>query len=94
MTAEDWRRVGKLEAEVESIRLQWATYKDELHRLVQRLEKRDQRAEERATRAAEPEPQPAPHKRTKQELRRLAFSLTNRGGRREPGNTAGNAQSG
>jgi hypothetical protein len=44
------RRIGRLEADVESIKLQWADYKDVLTRLVQRLEKRDQRAAERAER--------------------------------------------
>lgn len=41
------RQVGKLEAEVESLELKWTSYRDELRRLVQRLEKREQRAVER-----------------------------------------------
>lgn len=45
MSPEDWKRIGRLEAEVETLRLQWANYRDELKRLVNRLEKRDQRAE-------------------------------------------------
>jgi vancomycin resistance protein YoaR len=57
---EDWKRIGRLEAEVESLRLQWAGYRDELKRLVNRLEKRDQRAEAREKADLEqtvPEPQ-------------------------------------
>lgn len=42
------RRIGRLEADVESIKLQWVDFKDVLNRMVQRLEKRDQRAAERA----------------------------------------------
>jgi len=41
------RRCGRLEAEVENLGLQWVGYRDELKRLVNRLEKRDQRAEAR-----------------------------------------------
>lgn len=41
-------RLGRLEADVESLKLQWASYRDELKRLVNRLEKRDQRAAQRA----------------------------------------------
>lgn len=47
------RRLGRLEAEVESLGLQWAGYRDEMKRLANRLERRDQRAQERETRAAE-----------------------------------------
>lgn len=47
MEPEDWKRIGRLEAEVESLQLKWSMYKDQLQRLVQRLEKRDQRAAER-----------------------------------------------
>jgi chromosome segregation ATPase len=39
------RRLGRLEADCESLRLQWTAYRDEIKRLVTRLEKRDQRAE-------------------------------------------------
>lgn len=38
------RRLGKAEAEVERLSLVWESYRDELKRLVNRLEKRDQRA--------------------------------------------------
>jgi len=41
------RRCGRLEAEVENLGLQWVGYRDEIKRLVNRLEKRDQRAEAR-----------------------------------------------
>lgn len=50
-----WLRIGRLEADVASLVMQWAAYRDELRRLVNRLEKRDQRAEARETRAAEPD---------------------------------------
>lgn len=42
------RRVGKSEAEVERLGLIWEGYRDEIRRLVQRLEKRDQRAQAKA----------------------------------------------
>lgn len=51
------RRLGRNEAEVENLMLQWKGYKDELNRLVNRLEKRDQRA---ALKEAPPEEQPHP----------------------------------
>lgn len=41
------RRVGRMEAETERLSLVWESYRDEMKRLVQRLEKRDQRAERR-----------------------------------------------
>ena len=41
------RRLGKNEAECENLILQWQGYRDEIKRLVNRLEKRDQRAEAR-----------------------------------------------
>ena len=50
LALDDVRRLGRLEAEVERLGLQWVAYRDELRRLVQRLEKREQRAEERAER--------------------------------------------
>jgi len=50
---DDARRLGRLEAEVERLSLQWVAYRDELKRLVNRLEKREQRAEERAQREAD-----------------------------------------
>lgn len=42
--AELYRKVGRLDAAVDGLELKWETYRDELRRLVQRLEKRDQRA--------------------------------------------------
>ena len=36
-------RLGRLEAENERLDLEWKAYRDELKRLVNRLEKRDQR---------------------------------------------------
>lgn len=53
-------RMGRIEGEVESLHMQWASYKDELKRLVQRLEKRDQRAAERAQ-AEQPDQDPYSH---------------------------------
>lgn len=47
------RRLGRLEAEVESLGLQWIGYRDELKRLANRLERRDQRALERESRSSE-----------------------------------------
>lgn len=47
------RRMGRLEAQVETLDLQWIAYRDELKRLAARLERRDQRAQERETREAE-----------------------------------------
>jgi hypothetical protein len=47
------RRLGRLEAEVESLGLQWIGYRDELKRLANRLERRDQRAQERERAEAE-----------------------------------------
>lgn len=41
------RRVGRCEAETERLSLIWEAYRDELKRLVSRLEKRDQRAQAR-----------------------------------------------
>lgn len=43
MAAEDLRRLGRLEAAVESLELKWIGYRDELKKLVNRLEKRDER---------------------------------------------------
>lgn len=40
--------MGRLEADVESIKLQWVSYRDELRRLVNRLEKRAERDEKKA----------------------------------------------
>lgn len=44
-TVDEWKARGRLEAEVERLSLEWVAYRDELRRLVQRLEKRDQRLE-------------------------------------------------
>lgn len=41
------RRIGRLEAEVESLELKWVLFRDELKKLVNRLEKREERAEKR-----------------------------------------------
>jgi hypothetical protein len=49
------RRLGRLEAEVENLGLQWVGYRDELKRLANRLERRDQRAAERERREEEGE---------------------------------------
>lgn len=49
------RRTGRIEAEVERLSLVWESYKDELKRLVNRLEKRDQRAERTEQRELEVE---------------------------------------
>lgn len=43
-TPEEWKARGRLEAEVERLSLEWLAYRDEIKRLVARLEKRDQRA--------------------------------------------------
>ena len=50
------RRVGRCEAETENLTLQWQGYRDEIKRLVNRLEKRDQRAQAREE-AETPEPE-------------------------------------
>lgn len=55
-TQDDWLRIGRLEAEVESLALKWESYRDEIKRLVNRLEKRDQRAAEREARMADETP--------------------------------------
>lgn len=52
-TIDEWKARGKLEADVETLKLQWSMYKADLQRLVARLEKRDQRAAERQQKAAE-----------------------------------------
>lgn len=44
---EEWQARGRLEAEVSRLSLEWIAYKDQLNRLVSRLEKRDQRARDR-----------------------------------------------
>lgn len=39
--------MGRLEAAVESLELKWVNYRDEIKKLVNRLEKREQRLEQR-----------------------------------------------
>lgn len=74
LALDDARRLGRLEAEVERLSLQWVAYRDELKRLVNRLEKREQRAEERAERErTAPEfeaPEPAQDEVTRRVLAR------------------------
>lgn len=43
------RRLGRMEADVERLELSWTNHKDQLNRLVNRLEKRDERAQKRET---------------------------------------------
>lgn len=52
LESEDLRRMGRLEAAVETLELKWEGYRDELKKLVSRLEKRDQRAEQKLRAAA------------------------------------------
>jgi len=44
--------MGRLEAAVETLELKWQGYRDEIKKLVSRLEKRDQRAEQKLRAAA------------------------------------------
>lgn len=46
-TSEEMRRIGRMEAVVESLELKWSLHRDELRKLVSRLEKRDERLEKR-----------------------------------------------
>lgn len=39
--------MGRLEAAVESLELKWVNYRDEIKKLVNRLEKREQRLEQK-----------------------------------------------
>lgn len=48
LESKDLLRMGRLEAEVATIHLEWVSYRDELRRLVNRLEKRAQRDEKKA----------------------------------------------
>lgn len=41
------RRIAVLEANVEGLELKWSSYLDQMKRLVNRLEKRDERAEKK-----------------------------------------------
>jgi len=45
LESEDLRRMGRLEADVESLQLKWVNYRDEIKKLVNRLEKREERLE-------------------------------------------------
>ena len=54
----EWQARGRLEAKVDSLELQWATYRDQLNKLVQRLEKRDQRAAAREAQEVVPDVEP------------------------------------
>lgn len=49
----EMQKLGRLEAEVESLVLKWTLYRDEIKKLVNRLEKREERlaAKERAAAA-------------------------------------------
>lgn len=47
LESEDLRRMGRLEAQVETLQLQWVNYRDEIKKLVNRLEKREQRYEQK-----------------------------------------------
>ena len=47
LESEDLRRMGRLEAAVESLELKWVNYRDEIKKLVNRLEKREQRLEQK-----------------------------------------------
>jgi len=41
---DDVRRLGRMEAQVETLELKWTMYRDEIKKLVNRLEKREERA--------------------------------------------------
>ena len=47
LESEDLRRMGRLEAAVESLELKWVNYRDEIKKLVNRLEKREERLEKK-----------------------------------------------
>lgn len=48
--------MGRLEAAVESLELKWVNYRDEIKKLVTRLEKREERLEKKLRETAETEP--------------------------------------
>ncbi len=52
------RRIAVLEANVEGLELKWSSYLDQMKRLVNRLEKRDERAEKKEV--GEPEGEVTP----------------------------------
>lgn len=45
-------KLGRCEAAIETLELKWVGYRDEIKKLVSRLEKRDQRAEQKLRQAA------------------------------------------
>jgi len=55
LESEDLRRMGRLEAAVESLELKWVNYRDEIKKLVTRLEKREERLEKKLREAADTE---------------------------------------
>ncbi len=87
LESDDLRRMGRLEAKVESIELQWVDYRDQLKRLVQRLEKRDQRAEQRELAQTEPDEISQPVDEVT--ARVWARRKSNRGQHGLPGESAG-----
>lgn len=52
-TSEEMRKLGRLEAVVESLELKWTIYRDELKKLVSRLEKREERLEKKLREAGD-----------------------------------------
>lgn len=48
--------MGRLEASVESLELKWTNYRDEIKKLVTRLEKREERLEKKIRESADSEP--------------------------------------
>lgn len=52
-------KLGRCEAAIETLELKWVGYRDEIKKLVSRLEKRDQRAEQKIRQAAAQDEQPA-----------------------------------
>lgn len=46
-TSEEMRKLGRLEAVVESLELKWTIYRDEMKKLVNRLERREERLEQK-----------------------------------------------
>ena len=57
LESEDLRRMGRLEAQVESLELKWVNYRDEIKKLVNRLEKREERLEKKLRELADETPQ-------------------------------------
>lgn len=79
ISVEEWnklqRQAGATDARVEGLELKWLTFKDEMMRLVQRLEKRDQRARLRAQETIEPEEATTP----RDEITERVMARRNRG---------------